>query len=313
MDHGRRRGHGKLKEQRQIMLGKLTVIIPCKNEERHIVDCVKSARLVADEIIVADSGSTDRSLELVRQMGDCRIIEREYRFSGDFKNWAIPQASCPWVLIVDADERLTDRLAASIRAALTDDSGKYHAYWTSFDCYFLGRHLKYSGWNTDAIRLFRKEYRYGGRLVHDDIVIDPKLVGKLKGRFIHYSISSYDQYFAKYLRYTAWGAEILRKKGRRASFVSLFFRPLFRFLHLYLIRGGFLDGLPGLQVCMLTAFFNTFVKQARLWEFNQQDDLARVTKVRSHDEEETADEVADGKLLPFQTPEAGAKRLKISA
>ncbi|MGD9127227.1 MAG: glycosyltransferase family 2 protein, partial [Planctomycetia bacterium] len=256
---------------------KLSVIIPCKNEEHHIVECIKSVRLVADEIIVADSGSTDRTLELVSQMSDCRIIQREYRFSGDFKNWAIPHASSPWILIVDADERVTDRLADSIRKVLAIGSSRYHAYRTSFDCYFLGRHLKYSGWNTDAIRLFRRQYRYGGRLVHDDIDIDPKIVGKLKGSFAHYSISSYDQYFAKYLRYTSWGAEILRQKGRRATFSSLFFRPLFRFLHLYLIRGGILDGLPGLQVCMLTAFFNTFVKQARLWEHNQNDKRAAET------------------------------------
>lgn len=296
------------------MPDKLTVIIPCKNEEQHIVDCIKSARQVADEIIIADSGSTDRTLELVRQMDDCRIIEREYRFSGDFKNWAIPHASCPWVLIVDADERLTDRLATSMREAIADDSDRYHAYRTSFDCYFLGRHLKYSGWNTDAIRLFRRDYRYSGRLVHDDIVIDPRQVGKLKGSFIHYSISSYDQYFEKYLRYTAWGAEILQKKGRRASFISLFFRPVFRFLHLYLIRGGILDGLPGLQVCMLTAFFNTFVKQARLWELNQKDGLAQASS------KETGGTSSE-KLLPFQTSETPredqaetpAKRLKIGA
>lgn len=277
------------------MAEKLSIIIPCKNEEHHIVECIKSVRSVADEIIIADSGSTDRTLELVRQMDNCRIIQREYRFSGDFKNWAIPHASCHWVLIVDADERLTDRLATSIRKVLAGGSSKYQAYRTSFDCYFLGRHLKHSGWNTDAIRLFRKEYRYGGRLVHDDIDIDMKLVGKLKGRFIHYSISSYDQYFEKYLRYTAWGAEILRQKGRRASFVSLFFRPVFRFLHLYLVRGGILDGLPGLQVCMLTAFFNTFVKQARLWELNQKDRLSTT--------QNQTDENGNEELIPFEASE----------
>ena len=295
------------------MAEKLTVIIPCKNEEKHIVACIESVRPVADEIIVADSGSTDRTLELVRRMGDCRIIEREYRFSGDFKNWAIPHASCPWVLIVDADERVTDRLAASIQKALADDSSKYHAYWTSFDCYFLGRHLKHSGWNTDAIRLFRSEYRYGGRLVHDDINIDPALVGKLKGNFIHYSITSYDQYFEKYLRYTAWGAEILQKKGRRASFVSLFFRPVFRFLHLYLIRGGILDGLPGLQVCMLTAFFNTFVKQARLWELNQKDKLSTENATNAENDKDDNEELIPFRASSTSSSEGSSDRWKASA
>lgn len=292
-----------VKEFHYTMPEKLTVIIPCKNEERHIVDCIQSARQVADEIIVADSGSTDRTLELVRQMGDCRIIEREYRFPGDFKNWAIPQALHPWVLIVDADERVTERLAASILKVLNDPSDRYRAYRISFDCYFLGKRLKHSSWNTDATRLFQRDCRYSDRLVHEDIDMDPRQVGKLKGNFRHYSISSYDQYFEKYLRYTTWGAEILRQKGRRATFFSLFLRPVFRFLHLYFIRGGILDGLVGLQVCMLTAFFNTFVKQARLWEHNLQDDLLQ-SQACDHSEEENDDK----SLIPFQVPESRASQ-----
>ncbi len=254
----------------EAMLEKLTVIIPCKNERDHLADCIRSVRQVADEIVVADSGSTDGTLEMARESKDCRVIEREYRYSADFKNWAIPQASHPWVLIVDADERLSERLIQSIKAVLQKPAPQVLAYRISFACYFLGHHLKYSGWNNDAIRLIQRDScRYHDRLVHADIDIPPEKVGKLKGRMRHYSITSYEQYFDKYLKYTSWGAEILLKKERRATFSSLFFRPVFRFLFLYLIRGGFLDGLPGLQVCMLTAFFNTFVKQAKLWEMTE--------------------------------------------
>ena len=251
------------------MAAKLTVLITCKNEERHIVDCIRSVRGVADEILVADSGSTDRTLELVRALGGCRIIEREYRYPADFKNWAIPQASHEWVLIVDADERLTEELATSIRTVLSDPSPKYTAYRTAFDCYFFGRHLKYAGWNSTAIRLIRRRCRYRRQRVHEEIDLPPKQVGRLKGRVLHYSIESYDQYFEKYLHYTQVGADTLFDRGKRATFASLLLRPLLRFLQLYLLRGGFLDGLPGLQACMLTAFFNTFVKQARLWELQQ--------------------------------------------
>ena len=87
------------------MAEKLTVIIPCKDEETNIRGCIHSARKVADEIIIADSGSTDRTLEIVQGV---RVIEREYVNSGDFKNWAIPQATHPWVFILDADERISD-------------------------------------------------------------------------------------------------------------------------------------------------------------------------------------------------------------
>src|SRR6476646_2697115 len=97
------------------MKTKLTVIIPCKDERRNIRPCIESARLVADEVLIADSGSTDGTLDIVREMGGCRIIEREYITPSDFKNWAIPQASHEWVLIVDADERVTPELIEEIR------------------------------------------------------------------------------------------------------------------------------------------------------------------------------------------------------
>src|SRR6478752_10802211 len=99
------------------MSSKLSVIIPCKNERENISACVACARQVADEVLVADSGSTDGTLEIARSLG-CRIIEREYGTSGNFKNWAIPQAAHEWVFILDADERITRELAEEIRAAI---------------------------------------------------------------------------------------------------------------------------------------------------------------------------------------------------
>src|SRR3954469_24717480 len=108
------------------MSSKLTVIIPCKNERDNIVACVASARQVADEVLVADSGSTDGTLEMARELG-CRIIEREYGTSGDFKNWAIPQAAHEWVFILDADERIAAELANEIRDTLADPIR--NGYW----------------------------------------------------------------------------------------------------------------------------------------------------------------------------------------
>lgn len=249
------------------MAEKLTVLIPCKDERKNIFACIESVRSLADEILVADSGSTDGTLEVVHQLGGCCIIEREYVYSADFKNWAIPQARHPWVLVVDADERVTDKLASSIRRVLEGPSPQYDAYWASFECFFLGHRLKHSGWNTRAIRLFRRDVcRYADRLVHADIEIDRRRVGRLKGKFLHYSIWSYEQFLTKYDRYTTWGAKTLQRQGKRATFGSLFFRPMLRFVSLYFLRGGFLDGLPGLQACMLTAYYNTFLKQGKLWE-----------------------------------------------
>src|SRR5215218_10165279 len=97
---------------------RLTVIIPCKNERLNIRPCIESFRDIADEIIIADSGSTDGTLDIVRSMGGCRVIEREYIHSGNFKNWAIPHASHDWVLIVDADERIGPQLGQEIHSLL---------------------------------------------------------------------------------------------------------------------------------------------------------------------------------------------------
>src|SRR5712675_3506632 len=108
------------------MSSKLSVIIPCKNERKNIRACVTSARQVADEVLVADSGSTDGTLEIARGLG-CRIIEREYGTSGDFKNWATPQAAHEWVFILDADERITPELAEEIRHSVADP--KHDGYW----------------------------------------------------------------------------------------------------------------------------------------------------------------------------------------
>ena len=118
---------------------------------------------LADEILVADSLSTDNTLELVRQLGGCRIIQREFVDYANFKNWAIPQASHPWVLVLDADERVTEPLAAEIRQILARDEPSLDAYRMRRDNFFLGRRIRHCGWNrSQIVRLFRRDVcRYG--------------------------------------------------------------------------------------------------------------------------------------------------------
>jgi glycosyltransferase involved in cell wall biosynthesis len=250
------------------MSSKLTVLIPCKDERANIRSCIESARRVADEILVADSGSTDGTLGIVGQIGGCRVIEREFVGYADFKNWAIPHASHPWVLILDADERVTEKLAEEIRGVLADPPEEIDGYWILRRNFFMGHEIKHCGWNTDDVcRLIRRDKcRYADRLVHEEIDVDSRRTRKLKNRMPHYSVWTYDDYFAKRVRYTKLSAQESWRGGRRTGWAGLLLRPMLRFLQLYFLRLGFLDGLPGVQVCMLTAFFNTFVRQARLWE-----------------------------------------------
>jgi len=250
------------------MKEKLTVIIPCKNERKNIRPCILAARRVADEVLVADSGSTDGTLDIVRRLGGCRTIEREYVNSGNFKNWAIPQASHPWVLIVDADERVTEPVAEEINELLYlgPPHDGYHVYRSN---YFLGHHIRFSGWGRDKVlRFFRRDLgRYEGESDHAEVVIATHNAGYLKNRLDHFTYWSYDQYFQKFHRYTVQGAQNKHAAGRRASYWRMLLAPPLRFLHCYIVRLGFLDGLAGLQVCALTGM-SSFVKQVRLWELD---------------------------------------------
>lgn len=247
------------------MSQRLTVLIPVKNELRNLRHCVESVRSIADEILVADSGSSDGTLELARSLG-CRVIQRELIDFSNFKNWAIPQSTHPWVLVVDADERVTPELATEIRETLKDVPSRIDAYWIYRDTFFLGHRLRYGDLLNDRVmRLMRRDQcRYTNRRVHEHLAVLPDRQGTLRGRLSHYTSWSYEQYLKKVIHYTGLGAQDLYDRGRRANFWSMLLRPPIRFFQLYVLRRGFLDGLPGLQMAMLVAFTG-FLKQARLW------------------------------------------------
>jgi (heptosyl)LPS beta-1,4-glucosyltransferase len=198
---------------------KLTVIIPCKDEAHNIRRCIESARQVADEVLVADSGSTDGTLATLRETGAVRVIEREYINSANFKNWAIPQATHPWVLICDADERITPELADEIRRTLATTPA-CDGYRIRFRTYFLGYRLNYSGTQSvSSVRLFRKDVaRYSDMRVHADVVVDTGKVGRLEGRFQHFTCQCLNRFTQTQNRYTTWSSLDMHERGRRTSF-----------------------------------------------------------------------------------------------
>jgi FkbM family methyltransferase len=246
------------------MSNRLTVIIPCKNEREHIEACVASALQIADEVLVADSGSTDGTLEIARGLG-CRIIEREYGTSGDFKNWAIPQAVHEWVFILDADERITPKLAAEIRNTLSEP--QHDGYWAYRCNHFMGHPIRHGPWRNDrCLRLFRRDLgRYVGPTDHAEVELSSGMAGQLKERLTHFTCASYAQYLPKLSRYAEVQARIWKEQGRRPKLSHLLLRFPLRFLHGYVLRLGFLDGLAGLQVCVLVAYLS-WLKQAYLWQ-----------------------------------------------
>jgi glycosyltransferase involved in cell wall biosynthesis len=246
------------------MAERLTVLIPCKNEERNIRPCIESVKPIADELLVADSGSADRTMEIARELG-ARVIEREYVNSADFKNWAIPQAAHEWVFVLDSDERVTPELAREIEKVLAEGPKRdaYRVYRLSF---FLGHPVRRCGWDKDSvIRLFRRDVcRYEEKRVHAGLLVSTGRVGRLRRKLEHYTYWSFDQYFEKFGRYTTWAAEDLCEKGRRSGLLSLTVRPAWHFFRHYVLQRGFLEGRKGLIISALGAF-SVFTKYARLW------------------------------------------------
>jgi glycosyltransferase involved in cell wall biosynthesis len=248
----------------------ISVIIPCKNESEQLAACITSARELADEILVADSGSMDGSLEIAQAMG-ARVIEREYRTYGDFQNWAIPQAAHSWVLVLDSDERVTPALAAEIRSVLDNDTQQTDLQHTGYSIprrnHFLGHPTRFGPWMHDhCLRLFRRDaVRYVGNTDHAHAKLRSGSVGVLKNHLIHYTCTSYEQYLPKLQRYAAMQARIWHQQGRRTNTVQMLLRGPMRFLQGYVGRLGFLDGVAGIQVCVLIAYLS-YLKHARLWE-----------------------------------------------
>jgi glycosyltransferase involved in cell wall biosynthesis len=254
------------------MAAKLTALIPCKDERRNIRPCIESVRAISDEILIADSGSTDGTLDIVREMGGCRIIEREFINFADFKNWAIPQARHEWILLVDADERVTPESAAEIRRVLQSPPDDKDGFWIGRVNHYLGYRIKHCGWNSDdVIRLFRRECRYrtsGLNIEHTEVDLPSRRVGRLKHPLMHYTTWTSDHYIKKFVRYAHYGALHFQERSQRPSALAMVTRAPIRFVQLYILRLGFLDGLPGFQVCMHTAYYS-FLKQAKHWELNR--------------------------------------------
>jgi len=243
---------------------RLSVIITTFNEEINVADCIRSV-LWADEILLVDSFSTDRTVEIAREF-PVTILQREYFGSAAQKNWAIDRVRHDWVLIVDADERVPEELAREILTLLAAQPSA-NGFYIRRENLFVDEVIRHSGWSTDkVVRLFRRDKgRYPNRRVHADLEIEGP-VPVLREAFLHYTFRTFEQYFPKFLNYAEWGAAQAFRDGRRAGVAELVFRPVWRFLRTYVLQLGILDGKHGLVLCSLQAF-GVFLKYARLWEY----------------------------------------------
>ncbi|MGO9244473.1 MAG: glycosyltransferase family 2 protein [Verrucomicrobiia bacterium] len=244
---------------------RLTVIIPCGNEEGVIEGCLASVRF-ADEIMVVDSFSTDGTLAIARKYTD-RILQHEYVNSAAQKNWAIPQARHEWVLIVDSDERVTPELAAEIQGIL--ERPQYDGYWIRRRNFMGGKQIRHGTWRTDKVlRLFRRDLgRYESKHVHAEIQLDGQ-VGWCRGKLEHHGFRNLSQYLSKVDRYSTWGALNARDRGLRGTGWRVAGHSIGGFLKSYIFKCGFLDGTEGLTIAFMEGY-SAFLKYGKLYELRR--------------------------------------------
>lgn len=245
-------------------MNRLSVIVITFNEEQNIEDCLDSIRW-ADELIVVDSFSQDRTVELARRYTD-KVYQREWMGYARAKDYALSKATGDWVLWLDADERVTPGLAAELREAVSRDENPFSGYRLPRRAYFLGRWIKYCGWYPGYVcRLFRRDKaRFDESLVHESVTVDGQ-IGYLKGDMIHYTDQDLEHYFQKFNQFTSLAVEQLHKDGKRFRLIDLIFRPVFAFLKMYVFKLGFLNGIQGFILSVLSSSY-VFTKYAKLWE-----------------------------------------------
>jgi len=229
----------------------ITAIIPTLNEEDFIEEAIRSVSF-ATEIIVIDSFSQDLTVSICERE-KVTLIQREFDDFSSQKNFAIDQATHNWVFILDADERISESLAEEIVNAVKNpqDLVAFGVYRTF---YFKNKKVRFGGWQTDkVIRLFKKDTcSYDGKLVHEKVLCSGN-TGFLKNRMDHYSFRNQEQYEQKLNFYASLQAKEIRQSEKKVYLIHQLVKPTFRFIVLYLVRFGFLDGKKGYVLAKLHA------------------------------------------------------------
>ena len=243
----------------------LSVVLITRNAAAQLPDCLASVAF-ADEVVVVDSGSSDGTAELAARYG-ARVVQKEWLGFGRQKQFAVEQAAHDWVLCLDADERVSPELAASLVRALAAPAAP--VYRMARRNRFLGRWLRHGeGYPDWSLRLFdRRQARWSDDAVHEK-VLHSASPATLSGDLLHESAEDLGRYLDKQNRYSTLAAEELHRQGRRAGVAELAFSPLVRFVKFYFLRLGCLDGLPGLAHISIGCM-NSFLKYAKLIELQK--------------------------------------------
>ena len=262
---------------------KISVIIPTRSEDVKLAQGAVDSVNWAGDILIADSSKTSlgkRKVKEFARQNKARYIYREYQYSSNFKNWAIPQAKYNWILLVDSDEVVTKRLQSYIQQLLqSSELNKFDGFGIARKHFFFGKFLRWGGrYPLYNVRLFRKKCRYEDRDVHAHILLDKKRVKNItpkNGDILHYSDRDFDQFFERFDRYSDYQSRYIKKVSQNKKSIKLkdffssysYFKaimkdvwffipgaPILRFLWMYIVQLGFLDGKHGLVIAMLYGF-----------------------------------------------------------
>ena len=233
-------------------MAKLSVILITKNEAANIRDCLGSVAW-ADEIIVVDSGSTDDTVAICKELG-AQVYVQDWPGFGIQKNRALGYATKDWVLSLDADERVTPELRAEIEKVLSTEHHATNAYNVSRLSNFCGQFMRHSGWFPDLLpRLFKRgKARFSDDLVHERLIVDGE-VGQLQGLLLHYSFDDMEEVLQKVNQYSSAGAAMMFKRGKRTTLAGTVVRGIWSFIRSYILRAGFLDGKKGFMLAVSNA------------------------------------------------------------
>jgi glycosyltransferase involved in cell wall biosynthesis len=233
----------------------LTLIIPTYNEASFIEDAIKSVAF-ADQIIIIDSFSEDETVSLAKPLVSL-VLEREFDNFSNQKNEALLYATGDWVLFLDADERVTQSLEKEIKDTIANP--RHGGYKINFPHFYMNRFLY--NHSDDVLRLVKREGAKFTGAIHEKLHCEGT-VGKLTKSMLHYTYKDLHSYITKKERYAWYQAEQLYAKGKRATWLHFWIKSIYRFFRSYILKGGFIDGVPGLTVAAVNAYgvFSRYVK-----------------------------------------------------
>ena len=239
---------------------KISATIITHNEERNLPRAIESLRC-ADEIVVVDSGSSDRTVEIAEKLG-ARVIDSPWPGYAKQKNFAAERAEHDWILSLDADESVSEALEAEIWH-LKKNGAEFDAYTMPRMARYLGRWIRHSGWYPDRkVRLYhRAKATWEGEYVHESVKVAGTL-GHMEGNLLHFTCDSLSEHIKTMDRYTTLAAEQLVASNQKVTWGRLILEPPWTFFNTYVMKAGYLDGVEGLAIANMAAVYN-FLKYAK--------------------------------------------------